>query len=556
MLRHEVFCLGLTPERNKPPHSAHRTFLTMVAHPAFSVVTNTIAPSAFAGARLRCHASPPPHTHRRRTRAPAPQMLFGMFRRNADPRDLKLDLIELSAMHPAVEVKGLHKTFKRQTKRVGQRGKEELLIRALDGISFQVARGETLGLLGPNSSGKTTTLRCLATLCAPDSGAIRFYGRDVLEDPRLAREMLGFVSQGDGLDKVLTGREHLEMFGGLAHLPRVERRAAIEELIDVFDLSAFIDRQTAVYSGGVKRRLDLAICLLHRPPILILDEPTVGLDVESRNVIWRVLKQLRDSGAAIILTSHYLEEVDLLSDRVAIMEQGVVLAEGTPTELKNALGGDRVTVRLTEFTELADAQRAADELRKRGLVRECQVNQLRSNSIELVVDPRKSTIGTEIVQALGEIGHDRLFSFAQSKPSLDDVYLAATGRSIADADAAAKKFRDSKMMRKESMAYSADCRASRVLLRANGELERHVLARELLVHALERVRLVLRIGLLFRVKEDAEEARAILLVPHALADNLGGEHKVFQDAVVDAREGSRDRALLLMQTNALALARH
>lgn len=379
-------------------------------------------------------------------------MIFGLFRRDDSRYAESLDLQKLSLTHPAVEVEGLRKTFKRRTKRAGKRGREETLIRALDGISFQVKRGEMFGLLGPNSSGKTTTLRCLATLCGPDSGAIRFYGRDMLADSRLARDMLGFVSQGDGLDKVLTGREHLELFGGLAHLRRAERRATIEELIDVFDLGAFIDRQTAVYSGGVKRRLDLAICLLHRPPILILDEPTVGLDVESRTVIWRVLKQLRDAGASVILTSHYLEEVDLLSDRVAIMERGVILAEGTPTELKNALGGDRVSVRLTEFTDFAAAQRAVEELRKRGLAIEGLVNQLKSNSVELVVDPRRSTIGTEIVQALSEIGHDRLFSFAQSKPSLDDVYLAATGRSIADADAAAKKFRDTKMMRKESMA--------------------------------------------------------------------------------------------------------
>jgi len=346
-------------------------------------------------------------------------------------------------------VENLRKTFKRQTK--SGRKRTETLITAVDGISFRVNRGEIYGLLGPNSSGKTTTLRCLSTLCAPTSGKISFYGLDVVDKPHFARGMIGFVAQNAGLDKVLTGREHLELFAGLAHLSKEETSEAIEEAIEVLGLGDYIDRLTSVYSGGIIRRLDLAICLLNRPPILILDEPTVGLDVESRNVIWSVLKRLRASGTSVIFTSHYLEEVDLLSDRVAIMEKGVVLAEGTPSQLKDALGGDRVSIRLHEFTEFTDAQRAANELRKRGLATEAIVNTLRMNSIELVVDPSHAAIGTDIVAALRELGHGRLFSFAQSKPSLDDVYLASTGRSIADADSAAKDKRDAKSMRKELM---------------------------------------------------------------------------------------------------------
>lgn len=324
-------------------------------------------------------------------------------------------------------------------------------ITAVDGISFSVGRGEIFGLLGPNSSGKTTTLRCLTTLCAPDSGSIQFYGRNIFLDTRLARSMLGFVAQSAGVDKVLTGREHLELFAGLAHLPRSERDDVIEELVEVLALGDFIDRLTSVYSGGVIRRLDLAICLLHRPPILVLDEPTVGLDIESRAVIWRVLQQLRDGGASIILTSHYLEEVDLLSDRLAIMEKGVVLAEGTPTQLKDALGGDRITVRLAEFARFEDAQRAADEVMLKGLAKEARVNRVRANAIDLVVDPERATVGAEIIAALAELGFARPFSFAQAKPSLDDVYLAATGRSIADADMAAKEKRDKRSMQKEFM---------------------------------------------------------------------------------------------------------
>ncbi len=361
-----------------------------------------------------------------------------------------MDLEELSLMHPAVEVVKLRKKFERRTKR--GRVRTSTTVTAVDGISFSVRRGEIFGLLGPNSSGKTTTLRCLSTLCRPDSGAIRFYGVDVLADQRLAREMLGFVAQSAGLDKVLTGREHLELFAGLAHLSRAERDDAIAELIDVLDLAEFIDRQTSVYSGGVVRRLDLAICLLHRPPILILDEPTVGLDIESRTVIWRVLQQLRDRGAASSSPATTSRRWTCFRTAWPSWRRGVILAEGSPTALKDALGGDRVSVRLAEFTQLADAQRAASEIRRRGLAREVLVNRMRANAIELVVDPKRSAVGTEIVGVLAELGFPRLFSFAQSKPSLDDVYLAATGRSIADADAAARERRDAKSMRKESMA--------------------------------------------------------------------------------------------------------
>ena len=191
--------------------------------------------------------------------------------------------------------------------------------------------------------------------------------------------------------------------------------------------------------------------MLHRPAILILDEPTVGLDIESRTVIWEVLRTLRNRGASIILTSHYLEEVDILSDRVAIMDSGIILAEGTPTSLKNALGGDRITIRLSEFTDLGNAEVACEALRRRGLVKDCIINRLRYNCLELVVDSKNPAIGTEITQALADTGFDRLFSFAQAKPSLDDVYLAATGKSLTDVDASARESRDPKALRKESM---------------------------------------------------------------------------------------------------------
>lgn len=374
-------------------------------------------------------------------------MLFDLFNRSE-----VLDLEKLAEQHPAVSVTELRKKFKKRVKGKAGKKKENKIVTALDGLSFTANRGEVLGLLGPNSSGKTTTLRCISTMCEPDSGTVKLFGVDVLKDPYTAREMIGFVAQSAGLDKVLTGREHLELFADLAHLDRPTRRRNIDTLVEVLGLSDFIDRQTGVYSGGVIRRLDMAIALLHQPPILILDEPTVGLDIESRMVIWDVLKHQRDQGGTIILTSHYLEEVDVLSDKVVIMDKGVMIAEGTTTELKNSLGGDRITIRLQEFTTIEQAELACATLRNRNLAQEAIINRLRNNAVELVVDANNARVGGEIVSALGDIGFKKLFSFSQSKPSLDDVYLAATGQTISDADATAKEQRTEKAMRQESMA--------------------------------------------------------------------------------------------------------
>lgn len=363
----------------------------------------------------------------------------------------EVDIIARSSHYPAVRVSNLRKSFNKRVKGPGQTKKENRTITALDGLSFTAERGQILALLGPNSSGKTTTLRCMSTMCEPDQGTVEFYGIDVWQNQYLAREMIGYVAQSAGLDKVLTGREHLDLFASLAHVSRKEKPQLIENLIDVLGLGEFIDRQASVYSGGVIRRLDMAIALLHQPPIMILDEPTVGLDIESRQVIWRVLKHLRSEGGTIVLTSHYLEEVDVLADRVVIMDKGVMLADGSPTELKNSLGGDRISIRLKEFTDPDEAEMACIKLQQKGLAREALINRVKNNQIELVVDSNNARIGGEIVEALSQIGFERLFSFSQSKPSLDDVYLAATGRSIADADMAAKQTRSEKSMRQESM---------------------------------------------------------------------------------------------------------
>lgn len=375
-------------------------------------------------------------------------MLFNFFYNRAED----IDIDKLAEEHPAVRVQDLRKSFKKRVKGKSGKKKENKIITALDGVSFSAERGEVLGLLGPNSSGKTTTMRCISTMTDPDSGTAELFGIDVQKDPYLAREMIGFVAQSAGLDKVLTGREHLELFADLAHLDRATKRRNIDAFIQILGLTDFIDRQTGVYSGGVIRRLDMAIALLHQPPILILDEPTVGLDIESRMVIWDVLRHHRAQGGTLLLTSHYLEEVDVLSDKVVIMDKGVVIAEGTPTELKNSLGGDRISIRLQEFTNMEEAELACATLQKRSLAQEAIINRVRNNTIELVVDPTNARVGGEIVSTLSEIGFEKLFSFSQSKPSLDDVYLAATGQSMSDADQQAKEQRTEKTMRQESMA--------------------------------------------------------------------------------------------------------
>ncbi|KAI0561241.1 ABC transporter [Gracilaria domingensis] len=376
-----------------------------------------------------------------------PTMLLYLFRRSKS-----LDIAALAKDHPAVSVTNLRKSFKKQVKGPGSKKKQNLTITAVDNLTFSVPPGRILGLLGPNSSGKTTTLRCMSTLASPDSGSVKYYGVDSVKEAALVRNMIGYVAQSAGLDKVLTGREHLEMFANIAHLDRREIPHVIENLVELLRLEDFIDRQTGVYSGGVVRRLDLAIALLHQPPILILDEPTVGLDIETRRVIWDVLRSWRENGGTVILSSHYLEEVDILSDDIVILEKGVMLAHGSSAELKESLGGDRISVRLNEFTSLDRAESACSALKQRGLVQAAIINRSQNNSLELVVDARNAQIGTEIVQCLAQIGFERLFSFAQSKPSLDDVYLAATGRSLLDADIQAKESRSEKSVRKENMA--------------------------------------------------------------------------------------------------------
>ena len=319
---------------------------------------------------------------------------------------------------------------------------------ALQDLSLEVPRGTLYGLLGPNGAGKTTALRILCTLLAPDSGRVTIAGVDALASPREARLQLGYVAQEVAIDKILTGRELLQLHAALNHLPRQRGERRIAELSDLLGMADWLDRRCGGYSGGMRRRLDLACGLLHEPAVLVLDEPTVGLDIESRSLLWQVLRQLRDGGTTVLLSSHYLEEVDALADRLAIIDGGRVIAEGTPDSLKGELGGDRVTLRIREFATPEEAEQVLTLLQGCDGVRRAVINRAQGHAINLVVD------GDGVVEHLRrQLQEHRLpvFSLAQSRPSLDDVYLQATGRTLMDAELAAVAGRDPKAERKQAM---------------------------------------------------------------------------------------------------------
>jgi ABC-2 type transport system ATP-binding protein len=336
----------------------------------------------------------------------------------------------------------LHQLNKRYTAAKG------VPVPALNDLSLQVPAGSLYGLLGPNGAGKTTALRILCTLLSPDSGTVRVAGIDALTDPRGVRRLLGYVAQEVAIDKILTGRELLQLQGDLYHLSARQRDRRMAELIELMGMGDWIDRRCGGYSGGMRRRLDLAAGLLHSPQVLVLDEPTVGLDIESRAAIWQVLRQLRDGGTTVLLSSHYLEEVDALADHLAIIESGSVIAEGVPSSLKAALGGDRLTLRVREFSDASEAATVQALLRDCPGVRQVVVNQAQGYSLNLVIE--NDGVVEQLRQQLASADLP-VFALAQSRPSLDDVYLQATGRTLMDAELAVAGSRDPKAERKASM---------------------------------------------------------------------------------------------------------
>jgi ABC-2 type transport system ATP-binding protein len=319
----------------------------------------------------------------------------------------------------AIVAEDLHKRYK--------------TVQALDGVSFAVRAGEVFGLLGPNGAGKSTTVRTLATLTRPDSGRALVAGEDVARHPNRVRRAIGYVAQDSGIDWEATGRENLLLQGRIHGMAGAELHKRVDELLELVGLLDAADRQARNYSGGMKRRLDIATGLVHRPQVLFLDEPTTGLDPEARVAMWTEVERLAEQeNLTILLTTHYLEEADRLAERVAIVSRGKIVVEGTPEGLKAGLRGELVTV------ELAEADGRAHEA--------VQIVHLVDGATEVAAEgqlvrarvPNGAQAIPVILSALEDGGH-AVASVTTARPSLDDVYLHYTGRDFSTEDEEGKR---------------------------------------------------------------------------------------------------------------------
>ena len=322
-------------------------------------------------------------------------------------------------------------------------------IHALKGLSMEIPAGTLFGILGPNGAGKSTLIKILATLIEPDSGEISINNINLIKNSRQIRELIGYVAQDVALDKILTGRELLDFQSDLYHINKNKKIERIETLINQLEMNDWIDRKCGTYSGGMKRRIDLAAGLLHLPKVLILDEPTVGLDIESRNIIWQLLKDLRNDGMTVLLSSHYLDEIDKLADRLIIIDHGRVIAQGTPAQLKNKLGGDRITLKVREFSNQEESEKICEILSSIDGISQIIINKAQGYSINFVADKEKDLLPKLKVELA--FSKFEIFSLAQSQPSLDDVYLQATGKTLLDAEISMTGKRDLKKESKQSM---------------------------------------------------------------------------------------------------------
>ena len=304
--------------------------------------------------------------------------------------------------------------------------------RAVDGIDLSVAPGEIYGFLGPNGAGKSTTVHVLTTLLPPTSGVARVGGYDVVKDGPKVRSLIGVALQEAALDPLLTGRDHVRLQATLQGVPKEQRKARADELLHRVGLADAADRKVAGYSGGMKRRLDLALALVHRPRILFLDEPTTGLDPQSRTALWEEVAVLRrEAGVTIFLTTQYLEEADVLADRVGIIDRGKIVAEGTPADLKAEIG--RPSVHAIPHRE-ADRPAIADFLARFGE----PLDSTRDVAVRL-----QNGLGlTDIVRAVDANGID-VVDLELRAPTLDDVFLAKTGRTLEGATEEADSQRES-----------------------------------------------------------------------------------------------------------------
>ena len=306
----------------------------------------------------------------------------------------------------AIEVQGLRRSF-------GD-------VVALDGLALDIPGGTVFGLLGPNGAGKTTLVRILATLLEPTAGRASVLGHDVVAEPLAVRRRIGLAGQFAAVDAELTGRENLEMIGRLCRLAAADTRSCAEDLLERFGLVDAADRRAGTYSGGMRRRLDLAAGLIGRPPVVLLDEPTTGLDPVSRQELWRVVEELRREGTTVLLTTQYLDEADRLAQEIAVVDHGRIAAQGTPAQLKSAIGGNVLSVRLVNPSDVSDASAALAELAADD---EARVD---AADGEIRLPLASPAVSAEAIRRL-DARRLEIASVEVHQPSLDDVFLALTG---------------------------------------------------------------------------------------------------------------------------------